>query len=138
MKEQEKGILIIDGVSKNFGGIKALDKLSFQILKGEIVGLIGPNGSGKTTLFNLVTGVYRVDEGRILINGFDLTKEPSYKIVLKGISRTFQSTRLWFQQTVINNIATGMIGREIDRKFTSEEKMQKVNDIIELTNLILQ
>jgi branched-chain amino acid transport system ATP-binding protein len=80
--------------------------------KGEILGLIGPNGAGKTTVFNLITGVYRPDKGRIVLSGSDLTGLPSHTIVTKGVSRTFQNIRLFRTMTVLENIMTAGFSRE--------------------------
>jgi branched-chain amino acid transport system ATP-binding protein len=126
-------ILEIEDLSKNFGGIKAVDGLTFQVKEGEILGLLGPNGSGKTTLFNLITGVYAADSGNIRFRTQDITNELSYKIALKGISRTFQSTKVFHTQTVPDNIATAMIARA--RKRHISETRQKVAEVLDFTHL---
>jgi branched-chain amino acid transport system ATP-binding protein len=131
--ETGKTILEIQDLSKNFGGIRAVDELTFDVKEGEILGLIGPNGSGKTTLFNLITGVYAADSGRIRFQTQDITNELSYRIALKGISRTFQSTKVFHTQTVLDNIATAMIARA--RKRDISETRQKVADILDFTRL---
>ncbi len=126
-------ILEIQKVSKNFGGIRALDELSFDVKEGEILGLLGPYGSGKTTLFNLITGVYNTDSGRIRFRTEDITNEQSYKIALKGIRRTFQSTKVFHTQTVLDNIAIAMIAR--DHKQNVSITRQKVADVLDFTHL---
>jgi branched-chain amino acid transport system ATP-binding protein len=131
--EKAKMILEIEDLSKNFGGIKAVDGLTFQVREGEILGLLGPNGSGKTTLFNLITGVYAADSGNIRFRTQDITNELSYKIALKGISRTFQSTKVFHTQTVLDNIATAMIARA--RKRHISETRQKVAEVLDFTHL---
>jgi branched-chain amino acid transport system ATP-binding protein len=131
--ETGKTILEIQDISKNFGGIRAVDELTFDVKEGEILGLLGPNGSGKTTLFNLITGVYGADSGRIKFRTDDITNELSYRIALKGISRTFQSTKVFHTQTVLDNIATAMIARA--RKRHISETRQKVADILDFTHL---
>jgi branched-chain amino acid transport system ATP-binding protein len=131
--EAGKTILDIQDISKNFGGIRAVDELTFDVKEGEILGLLGPNGSGKTTLFNLITGVYGADSGRIKFRTDDITNELSYRIALKGISRTFQSTKVFHTQTVLDNIATAMIARA--RKRHISETRQKVADILDFTHL---
>ncbi len=133
MAETHETILEIQDISKNFGGIRAVDELTFGVKEGEILGLLGPNGSGKTTLFNLITGVYEADSGKIRFQGHDITNEVSYKIALKGISRTFQSTKVFHTQTVLDNIATAMIARA--RKRHISETRQKVADILDFTHL---
>ena len=119
---------------KNFGGIKAVDELSFDVKHGEILGLLGPNGSGKTTIFNLITGVYEADSGGIRFQEHDITNQLSYKIALKGISRTFQATKLFHNQTVTENIEIAMIAR-VRKKHISQETDQKIDNILEFTHL---
>jgi branched-chain amino acid transport system ATP-binding protein len=131
--ETHEAILEIQGISKNFGGIRAVDELTFNVKEGEILGLLGPNGSGKTTLFNLITGVYAADSGRIKFQTHDITNELSYRIALKGISRTFQSTKVFHTQTVLDNIATAMIARA--RKRHVSETRKKVVDVLDFTHL---
>ena len=133
MAQTGKTILEIQGLSKNFGGIRAVDDLSFDVKRGEILGLLGPNGSGKTTLFNLITGVYEADSGAIRFQGHDITNKLSYKIALKGISRTFQSTKLFPNQTVADNIAIAMIARARTRHIA--ETRQKAGDVLLFTHL---
>ena len=133
MAETHEAILEIQDISKNFGGIRAVDELTFDVKEGEILGLLGPNGSGKTTLFNLITGVYAADSGRIKFQTHDITNELPYRIALKGISRTFQSTKVFHTQTVLDNIATAMIARA--RKRHISETRQKVVDILDFTHL---
>jgi branched-chain amino acid transport system ATP-binding protein len=131
--EPGKQILEIENLSKHFGGIRAVDELTFDVKQGEILGLLGPNGSGKTTLFNLITGVYGADTGIIRFQGQDITNQLSYKIALKGISRTFQSTKVFHTQTVLDNIATAMIARA--RKRHISESRKKVTDVLEFVHL---
>jgi len=131
---QEGPILEIHDLCKNFGGIKAVDELSFQVKHGEILGLLGPNGSGKTTIFNLITGVYEADSGGIRFEEYDITNQLSYKIALKGISRTFQATKLFYKQTVLNNIVTAMIART-RKKLASQETFQRIDNVLEFTHL---
>lgn len=133
MEQGERKILEIQKVIKNFGGIRAVDELSFDVKEGEILGLLGPNGSGKTTLFNLITGVYSTDSGRIRFRTEDITNEQSYKIALKGISRTFQSTKVFHTQTVLDNIAIAMIARA--RKRHVSITRQKVADVLDFIHL---
>ena len=83
-------ILKIDGVSKHFGGLMAINDVSFSINEGETLGLMGPNGAGKTTLVNMVTGKYLADSGNIQFMGHDITRMPAYRRCKLGISRTYQ------------------------------------------------
>lgn len=97
-------ILLTKNLSRSFGGIKAVDRLNIELYKGEIVGLIGPNGSGKTTLFDLISGFYDADGGRVMFGGEDITQLSPHKIARLGIGRTFQLLRLFPKMTVLENL----------------------------------
>jgi len=97
-------LLEIDAISKHFGGLKALENVSFTMDRGEILGLIGPNGAGKTTLFNLITGRYPVSSGTIRYNGKDLSGMGPSQVAAMGIGRTFQIVRPFADLTVITNV----------------------------------
>ncbi len=99
--------LEINDLSIRFGGVVALDGVSFHVEEGEIMGLIGPNGAGKTTLFNCITRVYDADGGSIRFEGQELLKMPAYKIIRTGISRTFQNLALFPSMTVLENLLVG-------------------------------
>jgi branched-chain amino acid transport system ATP-binding protein len=101
-------ILEIKNLSISFGGLRAVDKVTMEVKRGEIRGLIGPNGAGKTTLFNLITGVYSPDEGEVFFNGFDLTKLKTHRIAELGIARTFQNLEIFNSMTVLENVMVGM------------------------------
>ena len=96
-------------LTKHFGGLTAVDGVDFDAAVGEIVGLIGPNGAGKTTLFNLITGVYQPDEGRFMLRDENLTGLMPHQINKKGISRTFQQSRLVLGLSVYDNLFIGML-----------------------------
>jgi branched-chain amino acid transport system permease protein len=98
-------LLSLSGVGKRFGGLQALDGVTFDVRKGEILGLIGPNGSGKTTLVNCITGIYTADEGRILLAGRDVAREPPDRIARLGAARTFQNLNLVDEMTALDNVA---------------------------------
>jgi branched-chain amino acid transport system ATP-binding protein len=100
--------LELNNVTKRFGGLTALNDLSFEIEKDSIHGLIGPNGSGKTTCFNVITGVYKPDQGGIHFSNRRLDKLKSHKINPQGISRTFQHISLFAEMTVLENVMVGM------------------------------
>lgn len=100
----EKPILEVRDLSKQFYGIKALDRVNLNIYKGELVCLIGPNGSGKTTLFNCVTGFLPHREGCIFLKGNEITRLPPDKIALAGLTRTFQNVRIFPKLTVLENL----------------------------------
>jgi branched-chain amino acid transport system ATP-binding protein len=97
-------LLSVQNVTKRFGGIVAVDDVSLGVESGEIVGLIGPNGAGKTTLFNLVTGIYRPDSGELLFEGQSLLRAAPYRVVSRGIARTFQNIELFPTMTVLENV----------------------------------
>jgi branched-chain amino acid transport system ATP-binding protein len=111
-------LLAVENVTRRFGGILALDGVSFDVEEGEIVGLIGPNGAGKTTAFNVITRLYRPDEGRVLFSGEDLGRTPTHGIVRRGIARTFQNLELFHGLTVLENVAVGAhaAGRSAERR----------------------
>jgi branched-chain amino acid transport system ATP-binding protein len=95
-------------VIKRFGGLTAVNKMDFNLEKGEIVSIIGPNGAGKTTFFNTITGIYKPEEGEIVFNGKSLIGLRTDQIAERGISRTFQNIRLFSNMSVIENILVGM------------------------------
>jgi branched-chain amino acid transport system ATP-binding protein len=100
-------LLEAQGVKRRFGGVVALDQIDLAIVSNEILGLIGPNGSGKTTFFNVVTGIYGADEGRITFDGVDITKASPRAVYHAGISRTFQRSRLSLPLSIFDNIMIG-------------------------------
>ena len=100
-------LLDVQSVSVRFGGIHALDQLSFTIDDGQICGLIGPNGAGKTTMFNVVSRIYQPTEGRVLYKGDDLLTVPAYGIARHGIARTFQNLALFPSMTLLENVMVG-------------------------------
>jgi ABC-type branched-subunit amino acid transport system ATPase component len=97
-------LLQLDGVSRRFGGVRAVDAVDLSVSRGEILGLIGPNGSGKSTVVNLVCGLFPLSGGRIRFEGGDLGRQPPHARVAAGIARTFQSIRLFGQLTVWQNL----------------------------------
>ncbi|MBI4171549.1 MAG: ABC transporter ATP-binding protein [Actinobacteria bacterium] len=100
-------LLSVRNVTRRFGGIVALDAVSFDVEEGEIHGLIGPNGAGKTTLFNVVSRLYKPDEGEIDFAGESLLHTPPHRIVKRGIARTFQNINLFKSMTVLDNVLVG-------------------------------
>lgn len=100
-------LLDVSNITVRFGGIVALDGLSFTIDEGQICGLIGPNGAGKTTMFNVISRVYQADEGRVTFDGHDLLALPPHGIVSIGVARTFQNLALWPGMTVLENVMVG-------------------------------
>ena len=129
-----ESVLKLENVTMQFGGLVALNEVSFDIKKQEILGLIGPNGAGKTTVFNVITGVYQVTKGDITFLGKSIKGIKRYKITNGGIARTFQNIRLWGEMTALENVVTatdthkksgllsGLFGLPISRR---EEKRDK-------------
>jgi branched-chain amino acid transport system ATP-binding protein len=111
-------MLTVEHVRRRFGGIVALDDVSFDVGEGEIVGLIGPNGAGKTTMFNLITRVYGADAGEIAFEGTTLLRTPPHRIVKRGIARTFQNVELFGSMTVLEHV---LLGRHARRGHSARE-----------------
>ncbi len=116
-------MLSVEHVTRRFGGIVAVDDVSFDVSEGEIVGLIGPNGAGKTTMFNLITRLYRPDEGEIAFEGETLLKTPPHGIVRRGIARTFQNVELFSSMTVLEHV---LVGRHARRGRRARELVEYV------------
>jgi len=102
-------VLELEHVSKSFGGLRAVDDVSFAVAEKQIYGLIGPNGSGKTTVFNLITGMHKLDHGRIMFEGKDISKLRPNKIHRLGAARTFQLVRPFLDMSVMDNIRVGWV-----------------------------
>jgi branched-chain amino acid transport system permease protein len=115
-------ILSVDNVTKNFGGLRALDDVSLSLDPGEILGLIGPNGSGKTTLINVISGTYPPSKGQVSLFQNDITNWPAHKIACQGIGRTFQSIQLFANLTVFENILAGAVIKGAARNSGISEK----------------
>lgn len=100
-------LLQVEKLCKFFGGVKAVNNVSFSVRKGQIKAIIGPNGAGKTTLFNVIAGNLRASGGKVIFSGEDITHLPDYQIVKLGIARTFQNTRVFNNMTVLENVMLG-------------------------------
>jgi branched-chain amino acid transport system ATP-binding protein len=110
----ENGILLkTENVTKRFGGLSALTEVEISIKRGEIVGLIGPNGSGKTTLFNCISGFYKPDAGRVFLEAEEITRLEPHQVARRGISRTFQLAKLFYNLTAVDNI---LVAKHLTRK----------------------
>ena len=127
-------LLELDNVTKSFGGLIAVNNLSFSMDQREIVGLIGPNGAGKTTVFNLMTGLMKPDSGKIVLNNQDITRLPPYIICQKGIARTFQLVRTFNRLTALENV---MAGRAYGRMPADNigQARSEAEQILEITGL---
>ena len=106
-------LLQVQGLGINFGGLIAVNDLTFSVEKGEIYSIIGPNGAGKTTLFNMISGVYRPSIGRVLLNGADVTRMRPDRLAKMGMCRTFQNLQIFFRMSVLENV---MVGRHLHEK----------------------
>ena len=107
MKMEQNNILVAENVTKEFGGVRAVKDVSFEIEQGCIAALIGPNGAGKTTLFNLISGVYVPNSGSIIFDGHELRRKRQHRITKMGISRTFQIVRPFMKMTALQNVMVG-------------------------------
>jgi branched-chain amino acid transport system ATP-binding protein len=101
-------MLKLDGIGKRFGGLTALEGISFKVAKGAITGIIGPNGAGKTTLFNVATGIYAPSQGSVLLEGKNISAYPPEKRARLGLVRTFQNIELFGKMTVLENVMVGL------------------------------
>ena len=108
-------LLELDHVTRRFGGVVALDDVSFSVEQGEIAGLIGPNGAGKTTAFNVITRLYKPDDGEVTFDGESLLETPPHGVIRRGIARTFQNVELFPSMTVGDNVLVGAHSRRAAR-----------------------
>jgi branched-chain amino acid transport system ATP-binding protein len=104
-------LLAVDKVTRRFGGVVALDGVTFEVRPSEIVGLIGPNGAGKTTVFNVITRLYRPDSGEIAFDGESLLRTKPHRVIRRGIARTFQNLALFPTMSILENVRVGEHGR---------------------------
>ncbi|MEO5337600.1 MAG: ABC transporter ATP-binding protein [Magnetospirillum sp. WYHS-4] len=109
-------VLRVEGIGKEFGGVHAVDDLSFTIKRGDIHSIIGPNGAGKTTLFNLITGVYTPTAGRVFFEDLPIEGLAPHELAARGMSRTFQNLQVFFNMTAVENVMVGM-HLHLDRRF---------------------
>lgn len=137
-------LLDVAGCSKEFGGLLAIDRVSFQVRAGTIASLIGPNGAGKTTLFNMVTGVYRPTQGKIRFKDNEIQGLKPYQAARLGITRTFQNLQLFTRMTVMENVMVGQYTRTSSGLFPSalrlprmrrEEKESREQALLHLNNV---
>jgi branched-chain amino acid transport system ATP-binding protein len=142
-------LLELQGVTKRFGGLTAVSDVSLSVESGQIYSLIGPNGAGKTTVFNLISAVFPATEGRILFEGQDLTKLPTYALAKLGIARTFQNLAVFNHETVVNNLLVGMHthlradpfsaaifwGRARREELRARERVEEIIDFLEIEDI---
>jgi branched-chain amino acid transport system ATP-binding protein len=142
-------LLQVEGLTRQYGGLKAVDNVSFDLQRGEILGLIGPNGAGKTTLINLVSGVVPRTSGRVMFDGNDVAGRSSHELAKIGLVRTFQSTTVYGTQTVLENALRGawlrryagffptLLGSARSRAMRTEAEAE-VRELLEWLDLALQ
>jgi branched-chain amino acid transport system ATP-binding protein len=114
-------LLRLENVTKRFGGLVAVDDVSLEIQEGELIAIVGPNGAGKTTLFNVISGVFRPEEGRVFFEDKDITQLPTYKRAPLGLGRTFQIPRPFSSASVRENVAIGAMFGTLAGKVTVDE-----------------
>jgi len=127
--------LELENVTKRFGGLVAVNDVSLQIEAGELIGIVGPNGSGKTTLYNVISGVYSPEEGRVIFQGKDITNLPPYRRAPLGIGRTFQIPRPFKSASVRENVAIGAMFGTLSGKVSVDESLEIADHYIELIGL---
>jgi branched-chain amino acid transport system ATP-binding protein len=149
MTEQQPDALVIDELTIRFGGVTALDGVSFSVRPGSLTALIGPNGAGKTSLFNCLSGIYRPTEGRIHVAGKDITGLAQHRIARLGVARTFQTPALFGGLTVLENVMTGryLHGRGgmvaglfrlpgvVNDEVRQRERVEEILELLEISHL---
>jgi branched-chain amino acid transport system ATP-binding protein len=131
-------LLQLNGVTKRFGGLLAVDHVSLEIHSDEAVSIVGPNGSGKTTLFNLISGVYTPDEGTLIFDGRDITRLPPYRRAHLGIGRTFQIPRPFGTLTVRENVAIGAMFGSLGAQKRVDDALKAADERLKLVGFYEQ
>ena len=124
-------LLEVQGITKRFGGLCAVNELSLSVDSGQIVALIGPNGAGKTTAFNMISGFYKPDEGKVIFDGKDITALRPDQVCKLGVARTFQVVKPFTNLNVIENVMVGAYNRTSDEK----KARKKAEEIIEFLGM---
>jgi branched-chain amino acid transport system ATP-binding protein len=138
---RQQPCLQVSGMTIMFGGIRALDDISFEVLPKQIVGIIGPNGAGKTTAFNVITGAYRPRTGEVRLDGQAVTSKPSHLIARAGISRTFQNIRLFGDLTVWEHLLVAQphhhlpLRRLLPTRWANPQALQRAQEVLEFLKL---
>jgi branched-chain amino acid transport system ATP-binding protein len=127
-------LLKVDDISKSFGGLQALNHVSFVVEQGETIGLIGPNGSGKSTLFNIITGTFPSSSGTVHFLDENITRLPAHEVCKRGIARTFQAVRPFMNLTVLQNVVIGGLYGHAAPK-TQADTVQQAMEILERVGL---
>lgn len=123
-----QGFLVLSGITKSFGGLRALTDVSLSVAQGEIHAVIGPNGAGKSTLFNVMTGLFPPDSGEVIFDGERISGLPPYRIIRKGIGRSFQITNIFPRMTVFENVQVALFAhyRKSSRLWSRAWKFQGI------------
>lgn len=140
-------MLEVRGLSKMFGGLHAVQDIDLDIAQNEVTAIIGPNGAGKSTMFNLLTGFYRPTEGSITFQGKDITGNPPHRTAKAGMARTFQTTKLFEQSTIAENVLSGCAARSSSNLFDAvlrtprhrreeKENLEKTLELLEFTSIL--
>ena len=132
VNKTDNDLLVVENLTRRFGSLVAVNNLSFEVRRGEILGIIGPNGSGKTTVFNLLTGVLGPDAGKIILDGTDITGLAAAKRCRAGIGRTYQIPRPFTKMTVLENL---MVPAVHGGGLTEKAAMEKSDEILELISM---
>jgi branched-chain amino acid transport system ATP-binding protein len=130
-----RAVLEIDGISKRFGGLQAVDNVSLTVVPGQVTALIGPNGAGKTTLFNCLTGVIAPTSGRVVLEGRDITNLSTNRRAQLGVGRTFQRLEVFAGMTVENNLLVAAESVTRHRESTGRTPMALVDDVLDIVGL---
>ena len=128
-------ILRVEGVTKRFGGLVALSNVTFDVYREEILGLIGPNGAGKTTLFNVITGVYKPEAGKVYFKGIDITGWKPHKIARLGIARTHQIVKPFGDLTVLENTMIGALFGRRHKEISEDEARKIATEVLDFVGL---
>lgn len=127
--------LRVERVGMRFGGLRALDDVSFDVERGTILGLIGPNGSGKTTMMNIVSGVYKPTSGRVTYNGTRISDVPTHEVCHLGIARTFQIVKPFANLSVRENVAVGAMYGKLGAKRSARDAFRRTDELLEVVSL---
>lgn len=128
-------MLKVEGISKHFGGVKAVNNVSFHVKENEIHGLIGPNGAGKTTMINLISGLLKPNAGKIILDGYEIQDLPAEQRAKNGVARTFQNLRLFENMTVATNIKVAAFSRFNNPTDKSDHDFDLITDAIKTFQL---
>ena len=137
----DKSILRVENLTKNFGGVTALNNVSFELKKGEILGLMGPNGSGKTTLINCITGFLKPESGKVYFKDRDITGIPPHRIADMGIGRTFQIMRPYYSMPAYKNLIVPLFSpraRILPSRMNNERAFGRSASMVKILALVIR